>query len=339
MDQLAAENKVLVEFKLVDNLSDMPALILKYGDPEMAQLGDVNGRSQYLSGPKYRTPSQARRDNHRVKTYCGGEQYYASASDSGVFNIAGQGAFSSTPAVPGKHYYSGFRPETTKSAGLLETMHSLTLSHDDRHNAASPDQLFDKDTVDYVQDSVEKVDAETSYDVIDVVDIGLQCGDSKPNLVDAETQYDAGEFMPSVMDVGVQCTAEQCVMKARGIQCGAGVNEQRSVGINCYVRVKGNSKRTQTKDTEVHNIGVNCCKESKEHGVQTLNKQLVKTMNQATVACQASPKTVGRHTQANPVTNDAKIQTKAPKPVVVLGSPIDTRGLSLIQRIQRFHPP
>ena len=124
IEQLLQDNKVLVDYKLLGGNSPLTTIVLKYGDPDhadMIHLGDPTDR-RHWSKPGYRTPSQIYRDNGRTQRHL--FQRSSQPSDSGVdtFTMSpNEGAFCSSVCHDGG---SGKQPLTSHSTRFYEDIHS-----------------------------------------------------------------------------------------------------------------------------------------------------------------------------------------------------------------------
>lgn len=278
VEQLAEENKVLVDYKLYGGKSPMATIVLKFGDLDhidLLHLGDPMEKKPYWSRPGYRTPSQLYRDNSRTQKHMFDRS--SRPSDSGVDTFAmgyGEGAFCSSMS---QGVDSRNHPTYGYSTRFFEDIHAS------QEDITAPQGNMKNNCVDaevQCEDIIEHADAETSFqcDQVEIFSIATQCDQQRSGVADIETQ------------------------------CGAGLVMQRDIGIGCKVKVDLFSKRVQTKSCKLSSIGVSCVKSTQDNCAQTDNKvKLMGGLNSK--GCQTSVQTVGRHVQASPLTNNTKTQT------------------------------
>jgi hypothetical protein len=281
-------------------------------------MSEHSERQQVGSRPIYRTPSQIHRDNGRMQQH----MFYRSAQpfDSGIqmstpregpsrnsmdavnHNIGKKSMYGNSSGLFSDIHlqYSNVEENNkTDAHGRSELMQDLNESRDN----SSAHQLVDAEV--QCGDRVDMADADTSVEVVDVTNEGVQCEEFKVDLTECGIQ--CGDLKPDLVDIAVQYDKQTTDVAA--------ANSTRDVGITCYVKANSQSRQVQTKPPNVSNASVSCTKSMKGRGMQTESPRNIWNTLRHSVECQTSPQTVGRHTQVSPSTCTAKTQTLNEKPL------------------------
>lgn len=272
LKHLNDENRVLVEYKILGNISTTTTIVLKYGDHDLPiQASELIGRPRGVGKPLYRSPSQVNRDNNHVKSWPYAYSRPSSssrASDSGLFTpeTAGQGPFCSS-AQASRFENREWKSPFPNSSGLFDKQKSIDAE------VQCPDTSTE---------SCPMLDAETSTVDVECIDNGVQC-----------PEY--GEYRTGLTHCGVQC--------------GTGEWNQKSVGVTCFVQVNQNSKRSQTPKVAQCNQGVGCISNSKDRCIQTVDNPKARRLWQQSVGCQVHSETQSRHSQTWSTASSVHTQT------------------------------
>ena len=154
LEELTEQNKVLLESKVLENNTGITTIIMKYGAKVDGLFGHSDLHSQNRSD--YRSPSQVQRDNWRMQNW----QFrrdYTKTFDSGVCSTPEQGP-------GGNGVFVNRQPSFTDPRGLFGNAEAQCTK------------------------CVETMDANTSFEAVNVKNAGTQYSLDEPTIQNVEVR-------------------------------------------------------------------------------------------------------------------------------------------------------